>query len=234
MWIVKPGSTSSSVGDFNEDRRPDLALVVLSETSPRSQGVSILIGRGDGTFAPQTFYETGLSRPPTTYDLVVGDFNEDGRSDLAVASPPSNISVLMGRGDGTFGPATTLTLGGIPLALAAGDFDGDGHEDLVATSGLDGTVSVILGDGDGTFGAESKYDTGAYPASVAVGDLNGDGRLDLAIGNALSADVSILLGRGDGSFDAQNRFLAGAVPLSLAIGNVNGNRRPDVAVVNSE
>ena len=113
--------------------------------------------------------------------------------DLVVANFGSNtVSVLLGKGDGTFQPAQNLATGSGPTSLAVGDFNGDGKLDLVTTNSVD--LSVLLGNGDGTFQAAqsvvlpAEVPPGSPGApltqraeSVAVGDLNGDGKLDLAV-----------------------------------------------------
>jgi hypothetical protein len=88
----------------------------------------------------------------TVHAIVAGDFNGDGRTDLAVANSGSNtVSVLLGNGDGTFQNQVVYAVGSHPVALVAGDFNGDGLTDLAVANQLDNTVSVLLGNGDGTF-----------------------------------------------------------------------------------
>ena len=184
---------------------------------------------------------TAPSRPrsptrwgPIPYALVAGDFNGDGRTDLAVANSGSgnDVSVLLGNGDGTFQPQVTYPVGSGPVALVAGDFNGDGRTDLaVANSGSnDGTVSVLLGNGDGTFQTQVTYAVGSGPDALVAGDFNGDGRTDLAVANYGSNDVSVLLGNGDGTFTAPGQFATTphATPL---VADVNGDGTDDVLVV---
>jgi hypothetical protein len=135
---------------------------------------SILIGNGDGTFQPRVDYAT--AKFPS--QVAVGDFNGDGKPDLAVTDGEGyyrNVSILMGNGDGTFQPPVDYGAGNQPFGIAVGDFNGDGKPDLV-TSNFN-TVSVLLGNGDSTFQKHVAYLAGF--ASVAVGDFNSDGAPDL-------------------------------------------------------
>jgi hypothetical protein len=123
----------------------------------------------------------------------VADVNGDGRLDVVTANPgSSDVSVLLGNGDGTFQTPQRFAVGGGPVSVAVADVNGDGRLDLVTanaygTNGA-GDVSVLLGAGDGTFQAEQRFGAGFNPSSVAVADVNGDGRLDL-----VTDDVSVLL-----------------------------------------
>ena len=110
--------------------------------------MSVLLGNGDGTFQPQVTYAVGTY----PYALVAGDFNGDGRTDLAVANLfDGTVSVLLGNGDGTFQSRSTSLVGRCPTRSSSGDFNGDGRTDLAVTNYNDDTVSVLLGNGDGTF-----------------------------------------------------------------------------------
>ena len=91
------------------------------------------------------------------------------------------MSVLLGKGDGTFAASRDYPTGGTPRALVLGDVNEDGHLDVIAVSYESQIVSVLLGKGDGTFAANRDYPTPNLPTSVVLGDLNGDG--DLVFGN---------------------------------------------------
>src|SRR5256885_1819824 len=171
--------TSIVVGDFNGDGVPDLA--VANGRTPFTGGpgnIEVLLGNGDGTFQDPLTVATG-GRPVS---LAPGDFNGDGKPDLAVADFDSNtVLVLLGNGDGTFQAPRTFTTGARPSSVAAGDFNGDGALDLAVANEDNFSVSVLLGNGDGTFQVPSTFTTGARPQSVAVGDFDRDGTLDLAV-----------------------------------------------------
>ena len=113
---------------------------------------------------------------------MTGDFNGDGRLDLAVANVGSNdVSVLLGNGNGTFRPQVTYAVGSDPIALVTGDFNGDGRTDLAVANFGSNDVSVLLGNGDGTFGSQVTYAVGSDPIALVTGDFLGDGRTDLAV-----------------------------------------------------
>jgi hypothetical protein len=216
------------VGDFNRDGRLDLAT-----SNQNTNNVSILLGLGDGTFAPEKRVRVG-SAP---VGIVLGDFNTDGRLDLAVANNGGNdVSVLLGKGDGTFADQVRYAAGQFPYGLAASDLNGDGRLDLVVSNAFssDSSVSVLLGKGDGTFGPPTGFAVGkGVLGAVAVGDFNGDGRFDLAAGNSNSNDVSVLLGKGDGTFQEQVRFAVGQRPNHIATTDFNGDGVLDLTTTNT-
>ena len=237
--ITTPQSVTT--GDFNGDGIPDLAVVNASS-------VLIFLGDGDGTFkAPGTVSLTGMS----PISVAVGDFNGDGVTDLAVInncgnSYPCNsangtITILLGKGDGTFtAVAATPEVGPGPVGIAVADFNGDGVLDL-AISDYDGNndnaVTILLGNGDGTFHSPAYYGgAGLSYESLVVGDFNGDGVADLAIGEFWTDEVSILLGSGDGTFAKATAPSANA-PLNsghIASADFNGDGILDLAVPNQD
>jgi hypothetical protein len=165
--------------------------------------------------------------------VAVGDFNRDGRLDLAVAnSDDYNVSILLGDGTGNFTLASSPGAGYQPESVAAGDFNGDGKLDLAVANQMSTNVSILLGDGTGHFKLASSPAVGYGPVSVAVGDFNGDGKLDLVVANALSNTVSILLGYGTGHFKLASSPAAGSSPSSVAVGDFNGDGKLDLAVGN--
>jgi hypothetical protein len=194
--------------------------------------------------------------------VAVADFNKDGNLDVAIANANDNtVSILLGIGNGSFQAPVTYTVNrnvntvcvptcsSVPIAIAVGDFNGDGFPDLAITNipintgcdinGLFGnvcsSVAILLGNGDGTFqGANQSGLGGHLPVSVAVGDFNGDGIQDLAVANLNSANVDILLGDGKGGFsEAKNAPVGvGTQPSCVAVGDFNGDNKADLAVTN--
>src|SRR5262249_21247752 len=124
--------------------------------------------------------------------VALGDFNGDGKIDLAVANSASgNVSILLGTGTGTFGAATNFAVGTTPVSVAVGDFNGDSKLDLAVANQDSQTISILLGNGAGSFSGATNFGTGTLPVWVAIGDFNGDGKLDLAVTNRGSNNVSI-------------------------------------------
>jgi len=165
------------------------ALCLLPEAS----------GAGSVPFLSVPRYPTGNN----PVSVVVADFNGDGNADLAVGNAADNtVSVLLGKGDGTFQPKVDYPTARAPGVLAVGDFNGDGKPDLVVTASIDNKVSVLLNKGDGTLLPHIDFSAGTNPAAVAVGDFNGDGKLDLVVVSLPNA-ANILLGNGDGTFTAK-------------------------------
>jgi hypothetical protein len=171
--------------------------------------------------------------------IVTADFNGDGRLDLAVAnSSSSNVSVLLGNGDGTFQLAQNSATGAGPKSLAVGDFNADGKLDLATANNYD--VSVLLGNGNGSFGAASNIGVVGNPASVAVGDFNGDGLMDLGVtssysysgyyGSSTYSYANVLVGDGLGGFSGPNAtFIDYAYATSAVAVNLNGDAYDDFA-----
>src|SRR5216683_919709 len=197
------------------------------------------------SFRAAPTYVANPGPSPSSFSVAVGDFNGDGRPDLAAVNSLPSLIVLLGNGDGTFQEvANNYAVGDNPRFVTVGDFNGDGKPDLVvANSGgiFGGGLIVLLGNGDGTFQAAVHYAAGAEPISVAVGDFNGDGKPDLAVANVgyssgffdRGTNINVLLGNGDGTFQAAANYTAGSGPQSVAVGDFNGDGKPDLAVANS-
>jgi hypothetical protein len=225
--------TGLAARDFNNDGHPDLCIGL------KSGKVSILLGRGDGTFEQEKTVGTNFSS-----FFTGGDYNGDGILDIASTRSASStdLSIRLGRGDGTFEQEVVLPLGLVPGAGLSvrsqsdfngdgrSDFNGDGRLDLISTSFQAGKVSILLNNGDGTFQKPVLYDVGTGPLTPAVADVNGDGHLDVITTNRSSNDFSVLLGRGDGTFQDQMRTPLGTKVNSVVAADFDGDGNADLAI----
>jgi hypothetical protein len=220
-----------AVGDFNGDGKLDLAVVDGSDGSTTGQTVEVSLGKSDGTFQPGVRYTTGLS----PIGVTVGDFNGDGKLDLAVTNSDSDtLSILLGNGDGTFRSAVNYPTAYYPEFIAAAELSGDGKTDLVVLNSSVNSVSIFLGNGDGTFAPRRDMAVGQAPQGLAIADFNGDGKLDLVIANSLDNDLYVLLGVGDGTFHGQTLIFSGTYPAGVAAADLNRDGKPDLLVANYE
>lgn len=219
--------------DLNSDGRLDLAV---ANDVYGNGTVSVLLGNGAGAFQMTSSIVTGNN----PHSVAIGDLNEDGKPDLAVANYLSHaVSVLLGNGDGTFGAKTDYSTGSYPASVVIGDLNGDGRPDLavanyfaIPSDYTRSTLSVLLGNGDGTFGTKTDFDTRGQPYSLAIGDLNRDGSLDLAMGHYEPGDqVSVFLGNGDGTFGPYVNYQTGLHPEFVTLGNLNEDGVLDLVAV---
>ncbi|MEG4802837.1 FG-GAP-like repeat-containing protein [Microcoleus sp. ARI1-B5] len=225
---------SVAVGDFNGDSKPDLATATTATyTFGSTNNVSILLGTGTGSFGAIANFDVVGKQP---LSVVTGDFNADGKLDLATANNQSNnVSILLGTGTGSFGAATNFNAGTSPQSVVAGDFNADGKLDLATANNQSNNVSILLGTGTGSFGAATNFNAGTSPYSVTVGDFNSDNKSDLAVANSgtNSNNVSVLLGDGTGSFGAASNFGAAANPYAVAVGDFNADGKTDLVTANN-
>jgi hypothetical protein len=163
--------------------------------------------------------------------IVAVDFDGDGNLDVATANDTaSSVSLLFGRGNGTFRAKVDYPTGSTPIGLVTADWNRDGKPDLATASGTDGTVSVFLNQGNGVLARQSALTVGASPRALLTADLDSDGFLDLAVANGDAASVSVLFGKGDGTFASRVDYATGSSPDAIVAGDFNRDGRMDLVV----
>jgi hypothetical protein len=231
---VGTGPNSVEMADVNRDGHVDLVVANYG-----SNNVTVLLGGGKGTFVEAMGSPFPAGHAPN--DICLGDFNGDGKLDLAFANHEmKHLTVLLGDGHGGFRPAP-----GSPIRIlshphthgvAAADFNRDGKLDLVTESGGENKVTVVFGDGRGGFASPGvQFRVGKMPYQrLRVADVNLDGNADILTTNLEGDNLTVLLGDGKGGFHeaAGSPFPCGKTPFALAIGDLNGDGKPDVAIGN--
>ena len=229
---VAYATTVLAAGDFNGDGKLDL---VGGSGFSNGFPITIYLNNGNGTFTSNVSFNTGFG----TGVITTGDFNGDGKQDLAFTHDNA-IGVLLGNGNGTFGPAASYLVGNNPGAMTAGDFNGDGKQDLAVINngfnGLGSTLTILMANPIGTFGSTfltaPSLPLGKGATDVKVGDFNHDGKLVLVVTNAGDNDIEVFLGNGNGTFGPGATFAAGPSPSQIAVADFNGDGKLDLVINN--
>jgi hypothetical protein len=167
--------------------------------------------------------------------IVLGDFNHDGKIDVATAGNGS-VTVLLSRGNGTFQSTTSTTVTSIAAYLVAADFNHDGNLDLAVASnpGTTTQITILLGNGDGTFHTSpTTYSLSNQASELTWGDLNGDGNPDLVISSWNGKGVYVLIGVGDGTFTGPAFYSSAGFASGVSVGDLNGDGKADLVVSES-
>jgi hypothetical protein len=230
-FSIGPSAGGLALGDFNKDGNLDIVA-----TNPASGELVTLLGNGTGGF--QMLY-TFMSVSPIT--VAVGDFNHDGKLDLVVGAGggyPSTISILLGKGDGTFQVPRISGFTGTALPLAIGDFNNDNHLDLAAIDDINDQVTILLGSGNGKIGGHTDLTlpSSAGVAGSATADFNDDGKADVAIAQfnqnnqGITGFIAVLPGKGNGTFKPAISTQVSNIGIGqMVAGDFTGNGKVDVA-----
>jgi hypothetical protein len=215
--ITLPLPTANvSISDMDGDGHPDIVSACLYVECPGQ----ILYGNGSYQFTPVTL--ANLSWP-----YIVGDFNGDGKLDIATGS-----ATFLNTGGRTF---QEVAGSGLPLVngvlTAVGDFNGDGKDDVAINLPGDTSIAIYYSNGDGTFYEATEIDPGQEPGVLVSGDFNGDGRTDLAVGLMLSQQACLLFNNGNGEF-TRSFFASGAFAVSMTTSDLNRDGKPDLIIGN--
>jgi uncharacterized protein (TIGR03437 family) len=237
-----------TVTDFNNDGIPDIIGGYSSPNSPlfviagnSNNVLDVLLGNGDGTFGPfpvPPITQVGNSSPIAF--AVAGDFNGDGKMDVAAMSQGStSLLFYAGHGDGSFAAPVTSALGGAfsnATGAIAADFNGDGVADLaiVTNSGF----AIALNQKNGSFQAlNTMYKSALTTTSLAVGDFNADGKLDVATAVCSTTGgptaIHVYTGNGAGGFTDTQPATLNYCPDELLTADFNGDKKPDLVSLNN-
>ncbi len=216
--------------DLNNDGWADITVVNEDTADLR---VFMNLANGTGKYDPfvQPTFPINTQASPSE----PGDFNHDGFADVCVANiSTTSVSILLGNGDGTFGPQQEITVGSQPRGIAVLDADGDGDMDIVNTNQGSSNVSILLNNGSGVFGAPTFFEGGgAGEWALAAADMTDDGILDLIVGARSSQTIIVNRGNGNATFTPMVPQSAGGSVWMLVFGDVNGDGTEDVATANS-
>lgn len=216
--------------DLNSDGYPDLTTI-----NEVSEDVRVFLNNGNGTGS----YGNFLTPFPISFEASPnesGDFNRDGKIDLAIAATgTSSVWALTGNGNGTFQPpGQQISVSSEPHGIAVLDMTGDGAPDIAVVTTVGNNINIMLNNGGGTLGAATSFDPGGGGEyALGAADMDNDGLLDLVVGAISSEEVIVLRSNGNGTFTEIGRQDAGGHVWMLTCGDVNGDGNMDVTTANS-
>ncbi len=216
--------------NLNADRLLDLAII-----NEETADVRIFLNRGAGGARFDTFLLPTTRVGPQASPSETSDFDRDGNVDACVVNiRAANVSILMGRGDGTFATQQTVDVGSGPRGVAVLDVDGDGDVDIANTNASSSNVTLLLNDGRGNFQGGLSFEAGGEGEwAIEAADMDNDGILDLVVGCHWSATLHVNRGTGNATFEEIDSSASGGAVWMLNCGDLNGDRQVDVVVVNS-
>ena len=211
--------------DLNNDGNND--LITLGTWGAPSVMV-VNLGIGNGSFGSSANYTVGTN---LCYELINADFNNDFKTDVAIARASTNdFAVMLGNGAGGFGGITSFPVGSNPYSITSADFNNDGKLDIATANQGSNNFSIRLGNGAGSFSAAINYSMGTNPTSIVSADFNNDGKVDVATANYTSNNISIRLGNGMGGFGAVTNYTVSNTPRKLIKSDFNNDGKLDLAI----
>jgi hypothetical protein len=220
----------------------------LAVAGAASNTATVVLARASGSYVPALL--SPLDPIASVVDLLVADFNADGRDDVAALhrepplcdEPPcpwGEVEVRLAQPAGGYAITSVSIVDNITQRLHAADLDLDGKIDLFTVNLIDdgmdaiidpGSLSLLRGHGDGTFDAAVAVPAGQWPNDAAAGDLDHDGDVDLVEADNYSSTVMVHLRSGAGTYAAQPPIVVGRAPIQVDLADVDGDATPDLVV----
>ncbi|CAF4246712.1 unnamed protein product [Rotaria sp. Silwood2] len=229
---VNSDPSSITICDLDNDGRLDFIV-----SNSKKNNIGIMLRNGSEPLGKQTTFSTGNNSSP--YSVIVSDFNNDDKLDIAVAnSRGNNISILLGYGNGNFSKLVNYSTGlySAPKFIAVGYFNDDKQVDIVVANSNTSNILIFLGNGNGNFTILQSYSTeqSSEPSAIAIVDLNKDNQMDIVVTNRGTNNVLVFYGLGNGSFLSPKSYSLdyGSRPASVAIADFNNDTLLDIVVAN--